>query len=37
MYSYTVDAFDTTGNHSAQSAALPVTTPAAAPPSVPAA
>ena len=36
VYSYTVDAFDTTGNHSAQSAALPVTTPAAAPPSVPA-
>ncbi len=37
-YSYTVDAFDTAGNHSAQSTALPVTTPAAAasPPSVPA-
>ena len=35
-YSYTVDAFDTAGNHSAQSAALPVTTPAAPPPSVPA-
>ena len=28
-YSYTVDAFDTAGNHSAQSTALPVTTPAA--------
>jgi chitodextrinase len=27
-YSYTVDAFDTAGNHSAQSTALPVTTPA---------
>ncbi len=27
-YSYTVDAFDTAGNHSAQSASLPVTTPA---------
>ncbi len=37
-YSYTVDAYDTAGNHSAQSTALPVTTPAAAasPPSVPA-
>ena len=37
-YSYTVDAFDTAGNHSAQSTALPVTTPAAGatPPSVPA-
>jgi chitodextrinase len=37
-YSYTVDAFDTAGNHSAQSPALPVTTPAAAasPPTVPA-
>ncbi len=32
-YSYTVDAFDTAGNHSAQSTALPVTTPAAPPPS----
>jgi chitodextrinase len=32
-YSYTVDAFDTAGNHSAQSTALPVTTPAAGPPS----
>ena len=32
-YSYTVDAFDTAGNHSAQSSALPVTTPAAPPPS----
>jgi chitodextrinase len=32
-YSYTVDAFDTAGNHSAQSAALPVTTPGAPPPS----
>ena len=32
-YSYTVDAFDTAGNHSAQSTALQVTTPAAAPPS----
>ena len=32
-YSYTVDAFDTAGNHSAQSAALQVTTPAAPPPS----
>jgi chitodextrinase len=29
-YSYTVDAFDNAGNHSAQSAALPVTTPAGA-------
>ncbi len=37
-YSYTVDAFDTAANHSAQSTALPVTTPAATatPPSVPA-
>ncbi|HEY7812784.1 MAG TPA: hypothetical protein VIC62_06065, partial [Nakamurella sp.] len=33
-YSYTVDAFDTAGNHSAQSQALQVTTPAAPPPSV---
>ncbi len=33
-YSYTVDAFDTAGNHSAQSTALPVTTPAAAASSV---
>jgi chitodextrinase len=32
-YSYTVDAFDTAGNHSAQSSALQVTTPAAPPPS----
>jgi chitodextrinase len=32
-YSYTVDAFDTAGNHSAQSAAIQVTTPAAPPPS----
>ncbi len=32
-YSYTVDAFDTAGNHSAQSTALQVTTPAAGPPS----
>lgn len=32
-YSYTVDAFDTAGNHSAQSAAVQVTTPAAPPPS----
>jgi chitodextrinase len=32
-YSYTVDAFDTAGNHSAQSTALQVTTPAAPPPS----
>ena len=32
-YSYTVDAFDTAGNHSAQSTALPVTTPGAPPPS----
>jgi chitodextrinase len=33
-YSYTVDAFDTAGNHSAQSSpALPVTTPGAPPPS----
>jgi chitodextrinase len=31
-YSYTVDAFDTAGNHSAQSAALQVTTPAAGSP-----
>jgi chitodextrinase len=29
-YSYTVDAFDNAGNHSVQSAALPVTTPAGA-------
>ncbi|HEX4703896.1 MAG TPA: fibronectin type III domain-containing protein, partial [Pseudonocardiaceae bacterium] len=33
-YSYTVDAFDTAGNHSAQSTAIQVTTPAAPPPSV---
>ena len=33
-YSYTVDAFDGAGNHSAQSVALPVTTPAAPPPTV---
>jgi hypothetical protein len=32
-YSYTVDAFDNAGNHSPQSSALPVTTPAAPPPS----
>jgi chitodextrinase len=32
-YSYTVDAFDTAGNHSAQSSAIQVTTPAAPPPS----
>ena len=32
-YSYTVDAFDTAGNHSAQSSALQVTTPGAPPPS----
>lgn len=32
-YSYTVDAFDTAGNHSAQSPALQVTTPSAPPPS----
>jgi chitodextrinase len=32
-YSYTVDAFDAAGNHSAQSSPLPVTTPAPAPPS----
>jgi len=32
-YSYTVDAFDAAGNHSAQSAPLPVTTPAGPPPS----
>ncbi len=32
-YSYTVDAFDAAGNHSAQSPALAVTTPAAPPPS----
>src|ERR1022692_398477 len=32
-YSYTVDAFDAAGNHSPQSSALPVTTPAAPPPS----
>ena len=32
-YSYTVDAFDTAGNHSAQSTALQVTTPGAPPPS----
>ena len=32
-YSYTVDAFDAAGNHSAQSTALPVTTPAGPPPS----
>ena len=30
-YSYTVDAFDAAGNHSAQSSSLPVTTPAAVP------
>jgi chitodextrinase len=32
-YSYTVDAFDAAGNHSAQSSPLPVTTPAGPPPS----
>ena len=32
-YSYTVDAVDAAGDHSAQSTALPVTTPAAPPPS----
>ncbi|HLI41153.1 MAG TPA: choice-of-anchor Q domain-containing protein [Streptosporangiaceae bacterium] len=32
-YSYTVDAFDTAGNHSAQSSPLQVITPAAPPPS----
>jgi chitodextrinase len=32
-YSYTVDAFDGAGNHSAQSAALQVTTPGSPPPS----
>jgi hypothetical protein len=32
-YSYTVDAFDAAGNHSARSSALQVTTPAAPPPS----
>jgi len=32
-YSYTVDAFDTAGNHSAQSSAIQVTTPVAPPPS----
>jgi chitodextrinase len=32
-YSYTVDAFDTAGNHSAQSSAIQVTTPGAPPPS----
>ncbi len=32
-YSYTVDAFDNAGNHSPQSTALPVTTPAGPPPS----
>ena len=32
-YSYTVDAFDGAGNHSAQSVSLPVTTPAGPPPS----
>lgn len=31
-YSYTVDAFDESGNHSAQSTALPVTTPAGSQP-----
>ncbi len=35
-YSYTVDAFDAAGNHSAQSAAATVTTPDWVPPSVPA-
>jgi hypothetical protein len=30
-YSYTVDAFDAAGNHSAQSSSLPVTTPAGVP------
>jgi chitodextrinase len=34
-YSYTVDAFDAAGNHSAQSAAVSVTTPDWVPPSVP--
>ena len=32
-YTYTVDAFDAAGNHSAQSSPLPVTTPAGPPPS----
>jgi chitodextrinase len=31
-YSYTVDAFDAAGNHSPQSTALPITTPATPPP-----
>jgi len=34
-YSYTVDAFDAAGNHSAQSTAATVTTPDTTPPSVP--
>jgi len=34
-YSYTVDAFDAAGNHSAQSAPLSVNTPDSTPPSVP--